>query len=70
LGTFAIRVPELNRSDGYQRNIGVKELDNVMSFIQTPLVAIVAAFLFVLAAGLPRIEERQELGLNNPRDWQ
>jgi hypothetical protein len=51
LGTFAVRVPELNRSDGYQRNIGVKELDNVMSFIQTPLVAIVAAFLFVLAAG-------------------
>jgi hypothetical protein len=31
--------------------IAVKELDNVMSFIQTPLVAIVVALLIVLAAG-------------------
>jgi hypothetical protein len=44
-GAFAVRAPELIRSDGYQRNIGVTLLGNVMMAIAA------AGLVFVLAVG-------------------
>ena len=44
----------------------MKELDNVMSFIQNASRGDRGRPLNCVGGGLPRIEERQELELNNP----